>query len=150
MSVYMYPNNLCYDAMGNVVNCGCGTDVYGRPVMCPPPPPGVYFGWWDRIFPNWRGWGSDWRRGWGRNWGMRGQTMRPMRPMGPAPMGHGMGMGMGSGHSMGMGHGRRGGKSKRRRTRYNHTAKWERCVQKVKHSGRPVNPFAICTKTVGW
>ena len=30
-----------------------------------------------------------------------------------------------------------------------HTAKWDRCVKKVRKQGKAVNPFAVCTKALG-
>jgi len=43
-----------------------------------------------------------------------------------------------------------GGSFKKKRNRYNHTGKWERCVLKVKAQNKAVNPYAICTRSVGW
>jgi hypothetical protein len=45
---------------------------------------------------------------------------------------------------------KRGVTHRRVRTRSNHSAKWESCVLKVKAQGRAVNPWAICTASVGW
>ncbi len=30
-----------------------------------------------------------------------------------------------------------------------HTAKFDRCVKKVKQSGSAVNPYAVCSKSLG-
>jgi len=30
-----------------------------------------------------------------------------------------------------------------------HTKKWERCVKKVRKAGTSVNPYAVCTASLG-
>lgn len=30
-----------------------------------------------------------------------------------------------------------------------HTAKWDRCVKKVRAKGTAINPFSVCTKALG-